>query len=101
MGEFLLDISDLVDRLLIVEDPLFNATAVSYSIISDFKFNSLYVCWSVNILGRCCVCLVKCLNKLENINENVRLSPPIQSTEQPASRPPRFFKSAIIKSDER
>jgi hypothetical protein len=48
-----------------------------------------------------CYYLVKCLKKLEDINEYVRSPPPIRPTEQPASRPPRFVKSAINKPDER
>ena len=45
--------------------------------------------------------LVKCLQKVERINENARLPPPVRPTEQPASRPPRFVKSVIIKPDDR
>lgn len=45
--------------------------------------------------------LVKCLQKLEQLNENARSPPCIPITEQPASRPPRFVKSAINKQDDR
>jgi hypothetical protein len=45
--------------------------------------------------------VVKCLKKLEDMNEYVRSPPPIQPTEQPASRPPKFVKSAINKHDDR
>ncbi len=45
--------------------------------------------------------LVKCLQKLEEMNEYVRSPPPIQTSEQPASRPPRFVKSSINKPDDR
>jgi hypothetical protein len=45
--------------------------------------------------------LVKCLKKLEEANDYVRSPPPIQSTEQPASRPPRFVESSINKHDDR
>lgn len=39
--------------------------------------------------------LVKCLKKLEDMNEFTRLPPPVKPTEQPASRPPRFVQSVL------
>jgi hypothetical protein len=45
--------------------------------------------------------VVKCLKKLEEMNDYVRSPPPIQTSQQPASRPPNFVKSAINKHDDR
>ncbi|CAF1195014.1 unnamed protein product [Adineta steineri] len=48
--------------------------------------------YRIPILAISTVLLLKCLQKLEEINDYVRSPPPIKSTEQPASRPARFVK---------
>jgi hypothetical protein len=55
----------------------------------------------IPLLAISTVILLKCLQKLEEINEYARSPPPVRSTEQPKSRPPRFVQSAINKSDEK
>ncbi|UJR16435.1 hypothetical protein I4U23_003337 [Adineta vaga] len=48
--------------------------------------------YRIPLLAISTLLLLKCLKKLEEMNDYVRSPPPVKSTEQPASRPPRFVK---------
>ncbi|CAF3053192.1 unnamed protein product [Rotaria sp. Silwood2] len=48
--------------------------------------------YRIPLLAVSTLVLLKCLKKLEELNDYVRSPPPLQITEQPASRPPSFVK---------
>ncbi|CAF1116655.1 unnamed protein product [Rotaria sp. Silwood1] len=48
--------------------------------------------YRIPLLAISTLILIKCLKKLEKLNDYARSPPPVQITEQPASRPPSFVK---------